>query len=228
MEENTLKTKQEILTALAHSGDDKLLLAGLLDKEQTCEQRGYLTHTKFLDLKQRALCTDAVRLAGGTGHALFWGGYEDAERGIYLFYPDYMDAESAKLSAPLALLRARKRREDTLTHRDYLGSLMGLQIDRSVVGDILVHEEGADIIMIKPAMSYLDMVSEVYKATNVPIAAYSVSGEYAMVKAAAKMGWIDEDKIVCEMSASAYSASVSIYLNYYSKELPRIIYKSIK
>lgn len=137
MEENTLKTKQEILTALAHSGDDKLLLAGLLDKEQTCEQRGYLTHTKFLDLKQRALCTDAVRLAGATGHALFWGGYEDAERGIYLFYPDYMDAESAKLSAPLALLRARKRREDTLTHRDYLGSLMGLQIDRSVVGDIL-------------------------------------------------------------------------------------------
>ena len=56
MEENILKTKQEILTALAHSGDDKLLLAGLLDKEQTCEQRGYLTHTKFLDLKQRALC----------------------------------------------------------------------------------------------------------------------------------------------------------------------------
>ena len=218
-----MKTKQEILTALAHSGDDKLLLAGLLDKEQTCEQRGYLTHTKFLDLKQRALCTDAVRLAGGTGHALFWGGYEDAERGIYLFYPDYMDAESAKMSAPLALLRARKRREDTLTHRDYLGSLMGLQIDRSVVGDILVHEEGADIIMIKPAMSYLDMVSEVYKATNVPIAAYSVSGEYAMVKAAAKMGWIDEDKIVCEMAASAYRAGVSIYLTYYAKELARFI-----
>ena len=218
-----MKTKQEILTALAHSGDDKLLLAGLLDKEQTCEQRGYLTHTKFLDLKQRALCTDAVRLAGATGHALFWGGYEDAERGIYLFYPDYMDAESAKLSAPLALLRARKRREDTLTHRDYLGSLMSLQIDRSVVGDILVHEEGADIIMIKPAMSYLDMVSEVYKATNVPIAAYSVSGEYAMVKAAAKMGWIDEDKIVCEMAASAYRAGVSIYLTYYAKELARFI-----
>ena len=107
MEENTLKTKQEILTALAHSGDDKLLLAGLLDKEQTCEQRGYLTHTKFLDLKQRALCTDAVRLAGATGHALFWGGYEDAERGIYLFYPDYMDAESAKMSASAGRTRSR-------------------------------------------------------------------------------------------------------------------------
>ena len=84
-------------------------------------------------------------------------------------------------------------------------------------------EEGADIIMIKPAMSYLDMVSEVSKATNVPIAAYSVSGEYAMVKAAAKMGWIDEDKIVCEMAASAYRAGVSIYLTYYAKELARFI-----
>ena len=84
-------------------------------------------------------------------------------------------------------------------------------------------EEGADIIMVKPAMSYLDMVSEISKAVNVPVAAYSVSGEYAMVKAAAKMGWIDEDKIVCEMAASAYRAGVSIYLTYYAKELARFI-----
>ena len=84
-------------------------------------------------------------------------------------------------------------------------------------------EEGADIIMIKPAMSYLDMVSEVHKATNVPVAAYSVSGEYAMVKAAAKMGWIEEDKIVCEMAASAYRAGVQIYLTYYAKELAGFI-----
>ena len=66
--------------------------------------------------------------------------------------------------------------------------------------------------MVKPAMSYLDMVSEVYKATNVPIATYSVSGEYAMVKAAAKMGWIEEDRIVCEMAASAYRAG-AVYLS---------------
>ena len=65
-------------------------------------------------------------------------------------------------------------------------------------------EEGADIIMVKPAMSYLDMVSEVSKAVNVPVATYSVSGEYAMVKAAAKMGWIDEERIMCEMAVSAY------------------------
>ena len=82
-------------------------------------------------------------------------------------------------------------------------------------------EEGADIIMVKPAMSYLDMVSELSKAVNVPVAAYSVSGEYAMVKAAAKMGWIDEERIMCEMAVSAYRAGAQIYLTYYAKELAK-------
>ena len=82
-------------------------------------------------------------------------------------------------------------------------------------------EEGADIIMVKPAMSYLEMVSEVSKAVNVPVAAYSVSGEYAMVKAAAKMGWIDEERIMCEMAVSAYRAGAQIYLTYYAKELAK-------
>ena len=82
-------------------------------------------------------------------------------------------------------------------------------------------EEGADIIMVKPAMSYLDMVSEVSKAVNVPVATYSVSGEYAMVIAAAKMGWIDEERIMCEMAVSAYRAGAQIYLTYYAKELAK-------
>ena len=82
-------------------------------------------------------------------------------------------------------------------------------------------EEGADIIMVKPAMSYLDMVSEVSKAVNVPVATYSVSGEYAMVKAAAKTGWIDEERIMCEMAVSAYRAGAQIYLTYYAKELAK-------
>ena len=82
-------------------------------------------------------------------------------------------------------------------------------------------EEGADIIMVKPAMSYLDMVSEVSKAVNVPVATYSVSGEYAMVKAAAKMGWIEEERIMCEMAVSAYRAGAQIYLTYSAKELAK-------
>ena len=84
-------------------------------------------------------------------------------------------------------------------------------------------EEGADIIMVKPAMSYLDMVREVYDAVNVPVAAYSVSGEYAMVKAAAMNGWIDEARVVCEMAVSTYRAGASIYLTYFAKKLAKYI-----
>ena len=80
-------------------------------------------------------------------------------------------------------------------------------------------EEGADIIMVKPAMSYLDVVNEVSKMIHVPVASYSVSGEYAMVKAAAKMGWIDEEKIIGEMAVSAYRAGTDIYITYFAKEL---------
>ena len=82
-------------------------------------------------------------------------------------------------------------------------------------------EEGADIIMVKPAMSYLDIVREVKDMTDLPVAAYSVSGEYAMVKAAAKMGFIDEEKIMCEMAAGAYRAGTDIYLTYFAKELAK-------
>ena len=84
-------------------------------------------------------------------------------------------------------------------------------------------QEGADIIMIKPAMSYLDLVREVRDAVNLPIAAYSVSGEYAMVKSASQNGWIDEEKIICEMAASAYRAGADIYITYYAEELAKMI-----
>ena len=82
-------------------------------------------------------------------------------------------------------------------------------------------EEGADILMVKPALSYLDIISDVAEAVSVPVAAYSVSGEYAMVKAAAKMGWIDEEKIIGEMAAGAYRAGAQIYITYFAKELAR-------
>ena len=84
-------------------------------------------------------------------------------------------------------------------------------------------EEGADILMVKPAMSYLDLVREVKDATDIPLAAYSVSGEYAMVKAAAEKGWIDEEKIICEMAISAFRAGADLYITYYAKELAKFI-----
>ena len=90
-------------------------------------------------------------------------------------------------------------------------------------GALMDIEEGADIIMVKPAMSYLDMVSEISKAVNVPVAAYSVSGEYAMVKAAAKMGWIDEERIIGEMAVGAYRAGAQIYITYFAEEIAKMM-----
>lgn len=84
-------------------------------------------------------------------------------------------------------------------------------------------EEGADIIMVKPAMAYLDMVARIKETVNVPVAAYSVSGEYAMIKAGAKLGYIDEEKIICETAASAFRAGCDIYLTYYAEEIAGFI-----
>lgn len=83
----------------------------------------------------------------------------------------------------------------------------------------LDEEEGADIIMVKPALAYLDMITRVRQETDLPVAAYSVSGEYAMIKAAAKEGWINEQQIVCETATAAYRAGAQCYLTYYAKEL---------
>ncbi len=84
---------------------------------------------------------------------------------------------------------------------------------------LLDEEEGADIIMVKPALSYLDMITKVKEITSLPVAAYSVSGEYAMIKAAAQKGWINEAKIVCETAVAAFRAGAQSYLTYYAKEL---------
>ena len=84
-------------------------------------------------------------------------------------------------------------------------------------------DEGADMLIVKPAMAYLDLVRSVSQATDIPIATYSVSGEYAMVKAAARNGWIDEEKIIGEMAVGAYRAGAGIYITYYAKELARMM-----
>lgn len=81
--------------------------------------------------------------------------------------------------------------------------------------------EGADILMVKPAMAYGDLIREVKDQTNLPMASYSVSGEYAMVKTTAAAGFIDEERIMCEMAVSAYRAGTDIYITYFAKELAK-------
>ena len=80
-------------------------------------------------------------------------------------------------------------------------------------------QEGADILMVKPALAYGDLIREVKDSTGLPLAAYSVSGEYAMVKAAAQAGMVDETGVLCEMAAGAYRAGADIYITYFAEEL---------
>ncbi len=80
-------------------------------------------------------------------------------------------------------------------------------------------DEGADIIMVKPALSYLDVIRECEDAFDIPLCAYSVSGEYAMIKAAAAAGLVDEYRIMCESALSIFRAGADILITYYAKEL---------
>ena len=80
-------------------------------------------------------------------------------------------------------------------------------------------EEGADILMVKPALSYLDVIRECSDAFDLPMAAYSVSGEYAMIKAAGKAGLIDEHRVMCEGALSIFRAGADILITYFAKEL---------
>lgn len=86
-------------------------------------------------------------------------------------------------------------------------------------------EEGADIVMVKPALAYLDIIREVKDRVLVPVSAYQVSGEYAMIKAAARMGWLNEEKAILETLTSIKRAGASLIATYFAKDAVRIINK---
>jgi porphobilinogen synthase len=92
---------------------------------------------------------------------------------------------------------------------------------REVALDI---DEGADIVMVKPALSYMDIIRRVKEKFNVPVAAYNVSGEYAMVKAAGQKGWVDEKRVVREILTGLRRAGADLVITYHAKDLllPRI------
>lgn len=93
---------------------------------------------------------------------------------------------------------------------------------REALKEVLMDvEEGADIVMVKPAMAYGDLIRETRDMVDLPVAAYSVSGEYAMIKTTAKAGFIDETSIMCEVATSAYRAGTDIYITYFAKELAK-------
>jgi porphobilinogen synthase len=91
---------------------------------------------------------------------------------------------------------------------------------REVAADI---EEGADIIMVKPALAYLDVIAEVRASFDVPVAAYNVSGEYALVKAAGRLGWIDEQRVMMEILLSIKRAGADMMVTYFAEEAAKLL-----
>jgi len=84
-------------------------------------------------------------------------------------------------------------------------------------------EEGADIVMVKPALAYLDIIREVKDSVDVPVSAYNISGEYAMVKAAAKMGWLNEDKAILEILTAIKRAGADLIATYFAKDAVKLL-----
>jgi porphobilinogen synthase len=108
------------------------------------------------------------------------------------------------------------------------GDRAGYQLDPANVREAMREvaldvEEGADIVMVKPALAYLDVIAEVRNECDLPIAAYNVSGEYAMLKAAAEKGWIDYDRVMLETLLSMRRAGADIILTYHAKEAARLL-----
>jgi porphobilinogen synthase len=106
------------------------------------------------------------------------------------------------------------------------GDRRGYQMDPANVREALREvrldiEEGADMVMVKPALPYLDVIRAVKEATDRPVAAYNVSGEYAMVKAAAARGWVDEVRIVKETLTSIRRAGADVILTYHAKDFAK-------
>jgi porphobilinogen synthase len=95
-----------------------------------------------------------------------------------------------------------------------------LEAIREVTLDI---EEGADIIMVKPALAYLDIICRVREEIDLPVAAYNVSGEFSMVKAAAKLGWIDGSKVMMETLTAIKRAGADLILTYFAIEAAQVL-----
>jgi len=117
---------------------------------------------------------------------------------------------------------------DALDSAPGFGDKKSYQMDyanrREAIKETLMDvEEGADIVMVKPAMAYLDIIREVKDAVDVPVSAYHVSGEYAMIKAAAKLGWLNEEKAVVESLTSIKRAGADLIATYFAKQAAKLI-----
>lgn len=148
--------KTKLLDKAASNGEERLLLAKVLDRMEQAQRRNIPIATDFLSPQELAAAQAILSLAGlGDDGVVALGGYDGAERKLLLFLPDWLTPEDAGSQSPLRYLRAAYRAEYGLTHRDLLGSLMGMGVVREKVGDLLVGETSCDLIVLDGVAPFL-------------------------------------------------------------------------
>lgn len=146
--------KRALLDRFASDGEERILLSQVLDRMEAAQRRQECTATPFLSPRERITAEQMLRSAGMPRY-LTEGGYPEAERRCLLFLPDWMEEEMVQPEESLSLLRCTWFREDTLTHRDFLGALMGMGVRRDTVGDILVGENSCDLVVLATVAEFL-------------------------------------------------------------------------
>ena len=149
-------TKTELLDKSARDAEERLLLARVLDKIALAQSRGIPAHTSFLSPSQR-ICVEKLIAHAGHPRHLFYGGFSEAERTICLFLPDWQEAEDALFDPPICALRCHFQMGSDVSHRDFLGSILGLGITREKLGDFLVGEDSCDILLLPELLDFLQM-----------------------------------------------------------------------
>ena len=143
---------RENIEKIAHSSEDRLLLAKLFDKIRCGPQKNSPVNTGFLSPREQEMTR---YLFGQEPGLVYFGGYEEAERRMLCYLPDYMDRDDLWESSPVVCLRATFYQGDSLSHRDFLGALMGMGIARECVGDICVGSDSCDFFVTDEIAPYL-------------------------------------------------------------------------
>jgi porphobilinogen synthase len=198
-------------TTHGHCG---VILKGAVDNDATCENLGRL----------------AVSYARAGADVVAPSGMMDGAIGFIresLDEEDFEEVATLAYAAKFASAYYGPFRE-AVDSAPAFGDRSGYQLDPANVREALREvaldvEEGADMVMVKPALAYLDIVGEVRREFDVPVAAYNVSGEYAMIKAAAEKGWVDHDRLMLETLLSMRRAGADMILSYHAKEASRLL-----
>lgn len=142
--------------------EKEILISHALDKKRQSTDNSMITHTNFLSLDEISIVKTTDREYNEYTDTFYYGGYSDSERQIALFVPKFFETDDIteflsdnEEDNPLCIVRLKKDKFTTLSHRDYLGAIMGLGLKREMVGDIKVTNEGADVFCLKSAADYI-------------------------------------------------------------------------